>query len=347
MQRRDVLTGLAAAAMCAPWIAISNPYPGPASVTVLGAVQHMDDAPDMDDDPDMDPIPDLVPVFERLPEALATPRHPGQPARFPLVIGLGRAAQQLVDQIGPQPWIPPDAALYRSGPPAHDSGLQVQHGSEHWLRQRLEVCDSALLLIDTADPRALGEGLVWARQLATHAVELRAALLLNTRTATVPEAWRRALGEYLIGAIELRTRGATLDVRSTLRVFLQGLPFMQKGLFGYRPADFIWALSAGACARTTAVQWSHATILPVAIRAASRCLDVREPRGLLAWIHAHEDFTIGEYDAIRAQCERLLPEEGRGMIAVNLHPEWPKPRKVLNLILVGEADMGGSSLGHG
>ncbi len=339
MQRREVLTGLVAAAMGAPWTALGNP--GAALVTDMGTVPHRDAVPDMD------PALDLVPVFERFPEALAAPTPPGKTSRFPLVIGLGRAAQQLVDRIGQQAWIPPDAALYRSGLPARDSGLPADEGSAHWLRQRLEVCDSALLLIDTADPQALGEGLVWARQLAAHVIDLRTALLLNTSTATVPEAWRQALGEYLIGIIELCTRGATLDARSSLRMFLQGLLFLRTWPLGYSATDVIWVLSAGACARTTAVQWSHAPILPVAIRAASRCLDVREPRGLIALVHAYEDFTIGEYDAIQAQCELLLPEEGMGIIGVNLHPEWPKPRKVLSLILVGEADTGGSSLGHG
>ncbi|NCA71759.1 MAG: hypothetical protein EOM91_17110, partial [Sphingobacteriia bacterium] len=178
MQRRTLLTGLATAAMSGPWTAIG--HTGPAGV--------QDDGTDAA--ARQDPTLSLIPVVERLPQALAEQRSPEHDEHFPfpLVIGLGEAAQGLIEQLGRHARMPPAAALYRSG-------LPTQAGQAPWLQQRLALCESALLLIDTADPRALGEGLVWARQLLAHQVSLRAALLLNTTTAAVPEGWRRYAGQ--------------------------------------------------------------------------------------------------------------------------------------------------------
>lgn len=249
MQRRTLLTGLATAAMSGPWTAIG--HTGPAGV--------QDDGTDAA--ARQDPTLSLIPVVERLPQALAEQRSPEHDEHFPfpLVIGLGEAAQGLIEQLGRHARMPPAAALYRSG-------LPTQAGQAPWLQQRLALCESALLLIDTADPPALAMGQVWARQLL----------------------------------------------------------------------DVISQLSTGTCARTTAVQWCHEPIMPVSFRAAQSCLDLRRPRTLIAWVHANEDFTIGEYADIQAHCEGCLPDDDRALIALNLHPEWTSRRRVLSLALVGE-----------
>ncbi|NCC41715.1 MAG: hypothetical protein EOM21_20325 [Gammaproteobacteria bacterium] len=229
--------------MSAPWMAIG--HRGPAEGTDAKARRN--------------PELRLIPVFERLPQAQAEPSPPGQGEPLPLLIGLGEAARGLIDRLGQHAGIPPAAGLYRSGHPA-------QTGQPPWLQQRLELCDCALLLIDTADPPALAMGQVWARQLL----------------------------------------------------------------------DVISQLSTGTCARTTAVQWCHEPIMPVSFRAAQSCLDLRRPRTLIAWVHANEDFTIGEYADIQAHCEGCLPDDDRALIALNLHPEWTSRRRVLSLALVGE-----------
>ncbi|NCA71994.1 MAG: hypothetical protein EOM91_18325 [Sphingobacteriia bacterium] len=87
--------------------------------------------------------------------------------------------------------------------------------------------------------------------------------------------------------------------------------------------------------------------MPVAFRAAQYCLDLQRPRGLIAWVHASDDFNIGEYADIQAQCEDILPDDGSGLFALNLHPEWTSRRRVLSLTLVGEAEGDRSTVGDG
>jgi hypothetical protein len=212
----------------------------------------------------------------------------------------------------------------------------------------LDVCESALLLIDTADHGALDAGLDWAAQLAESRIGLRAALLLDAQRTGVPQSWRQALGATLGGTVIVqRTRGSTLGAVPSALMFLQGLPCLPTGTFVNERRDFIQVLSAGDHARTTAVQWSHEPIMPVAFRAAQSCLNLRRPRGLIAWAHANEDFTIGEYADIQAQCEGILPEDGSGLFTLTLHPEWTSRRRVLSLTLVGEAEGGRSTVGEG
>lgn len=333
MQRRDLLTGLAAAAMSAPWSAAgSDPW---------SDRDNTDPAEPMRAQAHEDPALRLIPVFERFPQALAEPRPPGYAARFPLVIALGQRARLSVEHLGQHAQLPPDAGLYRAGPPA-------SRAWPDWLQARLQVCESALLLIDTADPQALDAGLDWAGQLAAHRIGLRAALVLDAQRTGVPQRWRQTLGATLGGTVIVqRTRGATLGVVPSARMFLQGLPFLPTGAFVHERSDVIEVLSAGADARTTAVQWAHATIMPVAVRAAGDCLDLECPRGLIAWVHASEDFSIGDYADIRAQCERILPDDGNGLMALTLHPEWTTPHRVLSLTLVGEADGDSATVGEG
>lgn len=123
MKRRTFVAGLGAAGVCAPWIIAGG---SPLA------------------EPEFRP---LVPVFDRLPEALAAlPRVKS----YPLVIGLGEAAQPMVDQARTSPLLPLDAGLYRTGSASAD-------GAPDWLTQRLESCGLAVLLVDAADPRALAE----------------------------------------------------------------------------------------------------------------------------------------------------------------------------------------------
>ncbi len=130
MKRRTFIAGLGAAGLCAPCIiAGGNPLA----------------------EPEFRP---LVPVFDQLPEALAAealaalPQVVGAaPVKvYPLVIGLGEAAQPMVDHTRTNPLLPLDVGLYRTG-------AASAHCATDWLSQRLESCNLAVLLVDAADPR--------------------------------------------------------------------------------------------------------------------------------------------------------------------------------------------------
>lgn len=306
MKRRTFVTGLGAAGLCAPWIiAGGDPLVQPA-------------------------IRPLVPIFDRLPEALAAPpSKTGKPLRYPLVIGLGEAAQRMVDQARTCPLLPLDAGLYRTG-------AATAPGATDWLARRLESCYSALLLVDTADPQALAEGPHWARQLAEHEVTLRVAVLLNATGPWEPRGWRAAMRASLEGVIEVWTRGATLGADQTVQFLLQSVPFLRSGLIGYNSGGIRVVLSNGPEARTTAVRWEHEPILPAALANACGPLDPTGCKAAVLWVHTGRDFTIGELHMLHQQCDRLLPTNTDRLIAVMDRPDWAKPRRVLSLTLVGD-----------
>ena len=195
----------------------------------------------------------LVPVFDRLPEALAAEALAALPQvegalpvkAYPLVIGLGEAAQPMVDQALTNPLLPLDVGLYRTG-------AASAHGATDWLTQRLVSCNLAVLLVDAADPRALAECRHWAWKLAYYCVFLRVAVLLNTGAPEERRGRRAAVGTLLHGVIEVRTRGATLGAAQTVQFLLPGLAFELSGTIGDRD-NAAWLFSEAPEARTTAV----------------------------------------------------------------------------------------------
>lgn len=319
MKRRTFVAGLGAAGLCAPWIiAGGNPLA----------------------EPEFRP---LVPVFDRLPEALAAlPRVKA----YPLVIGLGEAAQPMVDQARTSPLLPLDAGLYRTG-------AASAHGAPDWLNQRLESCGLAVLLVDTADPRALAECREWASNLADYDVFLRVAVLLNTSGSAEQRGRRAAVatqlnnvswpveqlgGTLLHSIIEVRTGGATLGAAQTVQFLLPDLAFDLPDTIGDNWKHASWLLAEGPEARTTAVCWEHEPILPAALANACGTLDPQGCRGAILSVHAGQDFTTDERDALHRQCDRLLPRSTYRWIAVMVHPDWSTRRRVLSLTLVGEWD---------
>ncbi|WP_295582561.1 hypothetical protein [uncultured Lamprocystis sp.] len=99
-----------------------------------------------------------------------------------------------------------------------------------------------------------------------------------------------------------------------------------------------WLLSEAPEARTTAVRWDHEPILPAALANACGPLDPQGCSGAILWVHAGQDFTLDERDALHRQCDRLLPRYTDRVIAVMVHPDWATRRRVLSLTLVGEWD---------
>ena len=329
MKRRTFVAGLGAAGLCAPWItAGGNPLAEPEFRT-------------------------LVPVFDRLPEALAAEALAALPQvmgafpekAYPLVIGLGEAAQPLVDQARTNPLLPLDLGLYRTG-------AASAHGATDWLSQRLDSCHLGVLLVDAADPRALAECREWASNLADYDVFLRVAVLLNTSGSAEQRGRRAAVaaqlinssgprqprgGTFLHGVVEVWTRGATLGAAQTVQFLLPGLAFELSDTIGDR-GKAAWLLSEAPEARTTAVCWEHEPILPAAFANACGPLDPQGCSGAILLLHAGPDFTADERDALHRQCDRLLPRRTERVIAVMVHPDWAKRRRVLSLTLLGEWD---------
>ena len=314
MKRRTFVTGLGAAGLCAPWIiAGGNPLV----------------------EPEFRP---LVPVFDRLPDALAAEALVALPyvvgslpvKAYPLVIGLGEAAQPLVDQALTNPLLPLDAGLYRTG-------AASAHGATDWLTQRLESCEVAVLLVDAADPRALAECRDWAWKLAYDDVFLRVAVLLNASGPVEQRGRRAAVGTLLHGVIEVWTHGATLSAAQTVQFLLPGLAFELPGTIGGR-GNADWLFSEAPEARTTAVCWEHESILPAALANACGPLDPQGCSGAILWVHAGRDFTAGELDVLHRHCDRLGLNYAEREIAVVVHPDWAKRRRVLSLTLLGKWD---------
>ncbi len=159
-----------------------------------------------------------------------------------LCFGLGPAGERIVDL-------------------AHEEGMGSRYraasdGQER-MSLRLERCRSALLAVDTRDPRALMDSLFWAAQLAEHEVDSRVAVLLNADTSLPNHAWRQAMTASLDSLIEVRPFGAGPGTEDTVLSLLSGIPNMQDGLIAFDISDVRAVLATASKAWTTAARWSE------------------------------------------------------------------------------------------
>lgn len=157
MRRRTFISGLAEAGL------INTPSGfAKATANALDGGQALDDGHEGDRRL-------VVPVWDPIATTgeAATPAQDGRGTNLrPLLVGLGPAAEAMVEQARHHPLLPPDAGLYRSLAVPGAAGLQSA---------RLALCRSALLLIDIRDPQVRADGLAWARQLEQHQVPMHCA----------------------------------------------------------------------------------------------------------------------------------------------------------------------------
>lgn len=154
------------------------------------------------------------------------------------------------------------------------------------------------------------------------------------RPSSTPGAGPR--GPPWTNILDLHTGGASLSPAASVQALLYALPFMTPGFICYDLADMRALLRAGPQARTTAVRWNHAPILPAAV--ANACLPLRPPQdggAALAWIHTGPGFSMREFDALGEQLRRHLPK-AQLLVADIHHAGWRKGRRTLSLTLVGD-----------
>lgn len=289
----------------------------------------------------------LVRIYDAMPEEKTPDNKPAEaPASglfelvsiefvgfCPLLIGLGAAAESLVDEAQARGIAPEDAGLYRTD----TSGQAAAAINVALLAPRLNRCASALLLIDGQDPQALAEGLAWARRLEREDVYLRTALLLGAIDPRLVRAWQAAAGTALHQVLEVRTRPGTLTPAASVRALLYGLPFFTPSLICVDLSDLRRTLLAGPQARTTAVRWTHGDLPPEAVDNACRFLDPpQQVGGALAWMHAGHDFRIDEFDQLGNQLGQHLRHDALLVVSTVTHPNWRAGRRALSLTLVGD-----------
>lgn len=287
----------------------------------------------------------LVPLYEQIAAVRASvppPIAPSGPFQltdldtnlYPLVIGLGPAAESLVTQIHGWGIAPVDAGLYHAGGSPQEPSATVSDE----LALRLRHCASALLLIDGRDPHTLLDSLAWARRLEAHDVNVRAALVMNPVDTPLLQAWRSALRESVHGVLELRTWEATLDPADVVQTLLYGLPFFTPSLVEAWPCDTREVLQSAPQSRTTAIRW-HQGEVPIPSAVAGACLPLMPPRqgvGALAWLHGGNTLTLAEFDAVAEQLGQHLTDEARMLLGVVHRNDWHPDHRALSLTLVGD-----------
>jgi len=281
----------------------------------------------------------LVPVFDRLPQTLAT--HAGLPLAtatpdqlamassatfdstaigrgvWPLVIGLGKTAGRIVDQIPAQfPELFPelfgldhledgagDLGLYRTG---LAGGTITAPG----LDLRLARCSGAVLLLDATDPRARAEATHWAGVLAAAGVYLRVLVVLNASGIRHDDPWRAGLQTPII---EVQQGANTLDQTGIVLALLPGLLMLQSNS-SHNFADTQWPLTTTRFARTTAVRWTPPDDPGPAIANAYAAVSTHRCRYAHIWVNAPEfAFTSwAEGDAIARRFGDALPDDADG-----------------------------------
>lgn len=237
----------------------------------------------------------LVPLYEQIAAVRASvppPIAPSGPFQltdldtnlYPLVIGLGPAAESLVTQIHGWGIAPVDAGLYHAGGSPQDPSATVSDE----LALRLRHCASALVM--------------------------------NPVDTPLLQAWRSALRESLHGVLELRTWEATLDPADAVQTLLYGLPFFTPSLVEAWPCDTREVLQSAPQSRTTAIRW-HQGEVPIPSAVAGACLPLMPPRqgvGALAWLHGGNTLTLAEFDAVAEQLGQHLTDEARMLLGLSI-----------------------------
>ncbi len=266
----------------------------------------------------------LVPVFDRLPQSVATraglslaTATPDQLAMassamfdataigcgvWPLVIGLGKTAERIVDQIPAQfPELFPewfglghlndgagDLGLYRTG---------LAHGAitATGLDLRLAGCAGAVLILDATDPIARAEATHWAGRLAAAEVYLRVLVVLNASGIRHDDPWRAGLQAPVI---EVQPGADTLDQTGIVHALLPGLLMLQPNT-GHDFADTKCPLTQTSYARTTAVRWTPSDDLDSVIANAYAAVSPHRCRDAHIWINASPSFS--SWNEVNAQ----------------------------------------------
>jgi hypothetical protein len=293
----------------------------------------------------------LTPVFDQLPQAMSEARRLHQAlcvswgdtehetdalsrldldddvdnGIYPLVIGLGPRAERLLDQLQAAGAIDDAAGLYRTGRAASQPAT-------NWLEQRLERTAVVMLVIDPDEPAACDAALRWARQLVDDALYLRVALVLDAQGGGPDPAWRKALG---IPVIEVCTGHCGLDTPTIVRAMLPGLPFNRQSLIGVDLSDIRTVLSTGTRAWATAVHSPPAEDGPSAIARGFANLPPVRPTGVLAWTNAGCDFSIEEFDTLRAATQAEAGDEALCILAPLIDPDYAERERLVSLTLIG------------
>lgn len=56
----------------------------------------------------------------------------------------------------------------------------------------------------------------------------------------------------------------------------------------------------------------------------------------MAWLHAGNDISIGEFDTAKTWLEQRLPAAAETLVAVHVHRDWPERRRRLALVMAGD-----------
>jgi hypothetical protein len=320
MQRRTFVSGLAAAGLIN-----AHPSLAKAPASALDGGQALEDG-------HVGARRLLVPVWDPIATTADAPTPASDGGRTnlrPLLIGLGPAGEALVEQARHHPMRPPDAGLYRSLAAPADGAAGIDSA-------RLARCRSALLLIDSADPQALADAVAWAQQLERHQVPMRLGVLVGTAASEASTPTRAALRRALTNLIEVRSRRATLEATRTVALLVPGLAFLHRGLVDVDADALRRLLASTASARAAAVRWQHEALLPAALANACLPLEPSGCRGVMAWLHAGHDISIGEFDAAKTGLAQRLPAGAETLLAVHVHPEWPERRRRIALVMAGD-----------
>lgn len=267
----------------------------------------------MDEDYDMAP---LVAVYDHLPQSSS--------GYYPLLIGLGPLAEEIVDTLPTRLTIPDDVGIYRSGnvnSPSHPNHL------EEWLANTACV----LVIVDAKDALACEQAKYWSKRLADAEVYFHTTLVLNYQTSeTKPEL----LAPLLNSSIVVREHDACLSQINTTLALLPCVPFMQRGLVCYDVADLRSLLDQGTRATTTAIRWWSSDQSDLLIKNTFSLLDEGRCISALFCFNGGMDMTLDEIVQITDLADDYFsPEVVQGVLATPSN-DFMDGERILNITLV-------------
>jgi hypothetical protein len=277
----------------------------------------------------------LTPLFDRLPEIGRDPTAISSRSGildqawdvnlYPLLIGLGPRAARFLARIVSTDRVPADAGLYRPTVTLDDT-------ADRLLSVRLEKTAIATLLIDPVDPAARADAVVWAQRLVEAGVYLPLAVMFDCDGSRQATALRDRLP---VSVIELHPNDPALGSCDVLKAMLPGLPFHQRTLVGVDLSDTRAALQAGSRAVATAVRWRGAAGRAQAFEQAWANLPPISPAGVLAWVTASPEYSIGDFDATANLLVERLGLSTTCVYAPFFDPGYAPGERLLSLTVVG------------
>ncbi len=261
-------------------------------------------------------MPPLVAVYDQLPNF--------SNGYYPLLIGLGVLAEEIIDILPARLTILDDVGIYRSGKAT--SPIQPNH-LEEWLANT--AC--ALVIVDAKDALACEQAKYWSKRLADAEVYFHTTLVFNYQASeTKPEL----LAPLLNSSIIVIEHNDCLNQINTTLALLPRVPFMQQGLVCYDVADLRSLLDQGNRATTTAIRWWASEQPDQLIKNAFSLLDEEGCISALFCFNGGMDMTLDEIVQITDLADDYFPPDVVHGVSAIPSNDFVDGERVLSITLV-------------